>query len=176
MNLINQKYIVELGGIAAIVASLVFVGLELRQSQEIAIAAQYQERSNSGTEFMYNRLESKSELLVHAERLNSRGWPAGFLSDQDKIWLESHSPLEWAEADTWGVISLFIFDNYHFQYQSGYLNEEAWQSIRSQLHSFVANSLFIRNRIVNLGDRWMASFVELCLEMIEEAESENSSD
>ena len=175
MKLINRKNIVELVGIAAIVGSLVFVGLELRQSQEIAIAAQYQERSNSGTEFMYNRLESEFELLRHAERLKSRGWPAGFLSDDDKMWLESHLPLEWAEADTWSAINLFIFDNYHFQYQSGFLNEEAWQSIRSRF-DFIASSLFMRNTIVNRGDRWRASFVELCLEIIEEVESENSSD
>ena len=175
MNLINQKNIVELVGIAAIVASLVFVGLELRQSQEIAIAAQYQERSNSATEFMYNRLESESESLRHAERTKSRGWPTGFLSDDDKMWLESHSPLEWAEADTWSAINLFIFDNYHFQYQSGFLNEEAWQSIRSRFF-FIASSLFMRDTIVNRGDRWRVSFVELCLEMIGEIETENPSD
>ena len=47
MNSTNWKDIVELVGISAIVASLVFVGLELRQSHQIAIAAEYQERATS---------------------------------------------------------------------------------------------------------------------------------
>ena len=38
MKSIGWKAAIELLGIAAIVASLVFVGLELRQSREIAIA------------------------------------------------------------------------------------------------------------------------------------------
>ena len=40
MNTANWKDIVELAGIAAIVASLIFVGIELRQSQRIAYAEQ----------------------------------------------------------------------------------------------------------------------------------------
>ncbi|NIU94561.1 hypothetical protein GWN15_15620 [candidate division KSB1 bacterium] len=43
----DWKEIAELIGTAAIVASLIFVGLELRQSHEIAIAAEYQERASS---------------------------------------------------------------------------------------------------------------------------------
>jgi len=39
----NWKDIAELIGITAIVASLIFVGLQLKQSQEIAMAAQYAE-------------------------------------------------------------------------------------------------------------------------------------
>jgi len=42
----NWKSVVELFGIGAIVASLVFVGLELRQSQNIAVAQLFQENTN----------------------------------------------------------------------------------------------------------------------------------
>ena len=38
MNLFSQKNVAEFGGVVAIVASLIFVGLQLRQSQEIALA------------------------------------------------------------------------------------------------------------------------------------------
>ena len=44
MKSFRLKDSVELVGISAIVASLIFVGMELRQSQEIAIASQYQAR------------------------------------------------------------------------------------------------------------------------------------
>ncbi len=50
MNTTNWKGTAELIGFTAIVASLIFVGLQLKQSQEIAIAAQYQERANAEVE------------------------------------------------------------------------------------------------------------------------------
>jgi kynurenine formamidase len=40
----------QVAGIFALVASLVFVGLQMKQSQEIAIAAQYQERANTAND------------------------------------------------------------------------------------------------------------------------------
>jgi hypothetical protein len=43
----DWKDIAELIGIAAIVASLLFVGLQMKQSQEIAIAAQYHDRADN---------------------------------------------------------------------------------------------------------------------------------
>ncbi len=43
MKTTNWKDIAELIGISAIVASLVFVGLQMKQSQEIAIAETYQQ-------------------------------------------------------------------------------------------------------------------------------------
>ena len=51
MNSTVWKYIAELGGIAAVVASLIFVGLQLRQNQEIALA-----------EISQNALESVVEI------------------------------------------------------------------------------------------------------------------
>ena len=44
VKLNNLKNIFEVVGIAAVVASLIFVGMEIRQSQEIAVASQYQSR------------------------------------------------------------------------------------------------------------------------------------
>ena len=47
----SWKDIAEVFGFAAIVASLIFVGLELRQSQRIAVAAQYQVRTGFNLDF-----------------------------------------------------------------------------------------------------------------------------
>ena len=41
----ERKYIVELVGSTAIVASLIFVGLEMRQSRQIAVADIYQQKT-----------------------------------------------------------------------------------------------------------------------------------
>ena len=62
MQSINWKGLVEIFGISALVASLVFVGLQLQQSQDIAIA-----------ETFLSILDSELEVL-HATNENAEIW------------------------------------------------------------------------------------------------------
>ena len=48
---------IQIIGIFAVVASLVFVGLQLKQSQEIAVAAQYHNRAALAIEINSSKLE-----------------------------------------------------------------------------------------------------------------------
>ena len=66
----NWKDTAELIGIAAIVASLIFVGLQMKQSQDIAIAAQYQSRADTAVEWYISRMASDKMLSTTA------GWIA----------------------------------------------------------------------------------------------------
>jgi len=61
----NWKYFVELVGIAAIVGSLIFVGLQVRQDQQIAIAATFS-----------TAIEATSNLATLIET-NSDTWKKG---------------------------------------------------------------------------------------------------
>jgi hypothetical protein len=61
MKSMNWKVIVETVGIAAIVASLIFVGLQMRQSQEIAIAETFLSILTSEIE-IYNATNEHAEL------------------------------------------------------------------------------------------------------------------
>ena len=51
MKISDWKDTAELIGIAAIVASLIFVGLQMKQSQDIAVAGQNQERQSVAFEY-----------------------------------------------------------------------------------------------------------------------------
>jgi len=51
MKRFNWRDLTEIVGFVAIVASLIFVGMQLMQSQEIAIASQYQERASTAVEY-----------------------------------------------------------------------------------------------------------------------------
>ena len=77
MNHTNWKDIAELLGIGAIVASLIFVGLQIQQDQEIAIAATY------GT-----LAESTANIADLIDR-NAEVWQRGLddeeLSSSDRI-------------------------------------------------------------------------------------------
>ena len=63
----NQwKELADLVGTGAIVASLIFVGLQMRQSHEIAIADQYQSRADAALDFYVARMQSDPALELTA--------------------------------------------------------------------------------------------------------------
>ena len=100
----------ELIGITAIVASLIFVGLQMRQTQVIAQATLYQMRSDSAQEV---RL-----ALIFPEQLQSAISKQG----SDLTLLERQSMNS--------VTSLMLdhFENSHHLYQLGMLPQEQWDS------------------------------------------------
>ncbi len=156
----------ELVGLAAIVVSLIFVGLELRQSQKIALAAQYQARTESGREYFYQSLASDYRIEDLAADIESWEWPAGFLSADETKWLGEHTSAEWAEAAYWSVINLYGFDNYYYQYQSGLLAEEGWLALQFRLRALLQDDPFSRYLIIVTGQDFRESFVTMSRSLI----------
>jgi hypothetical protein len=156
----------ELIGLAAIVVSLIFVGLELRQSQKIALAAQYQARTESGREYFYQSLASDYRINDAAELVESWEWPDGFLSADEIRWLDGHTAAESGEAAYWAVINLYGFDNYYFQFQSGYLSEEAWLGLQTRLRQLLQDDPYARYMIVVTGQEFRESFVTMSKSLI----------
>ena len=68
MKFSEWKDIAELVGLAALVASLVFVGLQLKQSQDIAAATQFQARASATQEFILAHIEADYVPRVPALR------------------------------------------------------------------------------------------------------------
>jgi len=104
-------------GIFAVVASLIFVGLQMKQDQEIALAAQYQARTDSTLNLFGSWIESGYVLPPFRNRVT-----------------ESFTGQDIAQAE-WQWVAL---DNHYFQYQKGFLEENAWQGqLRSaqELHT-----------------------------------------
>ena len=107
MDLAKLSNWVQVVGIFALVASLIFVGLQMKQTQEIALANQYQARSSE--------FQAMSRTGVEAN------WTypplRAFISEQ------------YSAADISAVVWTWAgFDNHHFQFQSGFLTEESWQA------------------------------------------------
>lgn len=130
-------------GIFALVASLIFVGLQMKQTQEIALASQFQARS---TEF-----QALSRTGVEADWTYPPLKP--FISEQ------------YSAADLSAIVwSWAGFDNHHFQFQSGFLTEEAWlaQLVAQQEIYFNCDLRFVyefsktrmRKSIVELVESW----------------------
>ena len=105
---------IQLVGMISIVASLIFVGLEMRQSQMIAQASQQQER----TAYFFNLLGSTSESGV----------------DWQSVVMETNS--DYGEKFTKAEIlrrnifhaHLFTYENDYFQYSQGLMPQEVWEA------------------------------------------------
>ena len=109
----DWKDIAEIAGIGAIVASLVFVGLQMRQSHEIALVTLYQMRADAAREVMVASMES--DILRQAyERMESE--------DEEPTFADEHALYSYMS------ILLNHFENAHFLYLRGFLTEEHWQS------------------------------------------------
>ena len=107
MRSISWKSVAEFVGIGAIVASLVFVGLQLKQSQEIAIAAQYHDRAEASMNLALAHLEADYVPLAFRHGL-SDDISAGDINTFHWLWISQ--------------------DNHYYQYQLGFMAEESWQT------------------------------------------------
>lgn len=112
MKSANWKDFAELIGIAAIVASLIFVGLEMRQTRVIATAAAYQARTDSEVNMvlMFDATYGLREII----RKSRAGEP-----------LNSVEQMNWQRS----LLVRFIYlENVHYQVEIGMLSDEIWRA------------------------------------------------
>ena len=86
MNQEQLKNLVEVIGISAIVASLIFVGLELRQSYQIAITAEYQERAGAVIDIYNTKIQSETALSVVGQPLYEAVRSTDFPEDYRRLY------------------------------------------------------------------------------------------
>ena len=118
-------------GAAGIILSLIFVGIELRQSHDIAVAAQYQDRYESFVETNRSYLQSEHALRYFGKRILARVQSAPYISDELKNWISEQPIEDLAILSIIAQSELKTADNLYYQYQSGFLSEEFWLSYRA---------------------------------------------
>lgn len=111
-----------------VIASLVFVGLQMQQTHEIALSTTYQNRTATAIGMNVGSISSPE-----------------FLLGVSKIYLNRASELTMPEAVAleWHIGSvLMIMENNHVQYQAGYLSEEHWQRNLNEMRCTLSVPLF----------------------------------
>ena len=167
MNKITPRKVVEGVGVVGIIVSLIFVGLQMRQASEIAIAGQYQERTAIAIEYWNTQLQ----LDISMHRIGNA------VAEDWMVFPGLDKGLDATEVGR-TVISVYrllsLFDNLHFQYVSGLLLEPDWIPYREQLmrNLRAPEAQFVVSRYSN--GRWRPSFLELCLNLIEVVKNENT--
>ena len=169
----NQwKDTAELVGIGAIVASLIFVGLQMKQSHEIAIADQCQNRADAALSFYVARMQSDPALELTAIRI-SNSVEAGRVGSAVKQSLEDEGPQIVAMRHLHYRSNITMFDNYHFQFEQGFLPEDAWLGFRRRLKEMLSIDVYAAF-YQQMETHFRSSFRQECAQILREIADETT--
>ena len=113
MKKINLDTWIQLVGMLSVVAGLIFVGIEMRQTQQVALATQQQQRTSALLEIIGSFSESDAPV----------SW-LDFVSENFDMSNERNRALgENAAYQLW-----MVYENDHLQYELGLMDEEIWLS------------------------------------------------
>jgi hypothetical protein len=139
-----------------VIASLLFVGLQLKQDHEIAQSVAYQERSHVASEFYWSI--ATDGVARSAMRKIQDG--------------ETELSTDEAEAALWFWRSgKEILQNSYYQYQNGYLDDEHWDQIRRLIRTYIVHPLV---RSVLLDGNARESFQQMLSEIDAEVRAESA--
>ena len=144
MNTGRFEAILQFIGVLGLIGSLIFVGFELKQSRDIALADIYQQRSAMWLEMQLSRLPAEQYRVAY-----------------DKV---QRDPRELTAEDVSIFEDMFyakltLYENLHFQHQLDLITEEEWAAAVANIRSDF--SLPCRSRWW-LEDRhnWRTSFAD----------------
>jgi len=144
----------EVIGLFSVVASLVFVGLQMKQSHEIAQSQASQARTAMSVETIVSTAENP--LFTSAWAKMQTG--------------EEQSPEEQAATGQYAIAILFAFEDQHYQYISGFLTEQRWQAARVGLQRFMReeSTIPVRHAYERAPERYSEAFQVVVEELIAE--------
>ena len=124
---------------AAIVASLIFVGYQLKQDRDIAIAEAFQVRAIASAEAFRDLASDENAVrgIIRARySVNpDEPMPAGLRPEE----LAEVPAIELFAATLHLLSGIYIWDNSHFQYTHGFLPESHWQRVRKTIEEGLYN-------------------------------------
>jgi MFS superfamily sulfate permease-like transporter len=125
MKKIDINALIQLLGMVGIIISLIFVALEMRQSQMIAQAGQNQERMGAASDMVntLNEVVADFQSLIFENNTDYKG----YLSEEEII-----------QRNLFHIF-LFTYENDHFQYSRGLMPEEVWSAKLSAFAFFYNN-------------------------------------
>ncbi len=130
-------------GLFGVVGSLIFVGLQLKQDREIALSEIWQARTASVIDQISSAASNEMALSAFAKSAGGRLDEITPIEDQAGLWV------------VWG--GMFLWENSHYQYTLGFLPDEHWSRVRSDIKSQLQDP-FWRPKMRDLSTRMRPSF------------------
>ena len=160
----------QIVGMIAVVLSLIFVGLQIKQSQDIAIAAQYQARHDANADVLMAALQSDAALRVWGRGVRASILANPHNSEEFKASAMEMPVEEIAAQHLMALATLKNFDNIYFQYQSGFLGEEMWQAMHLNLKMQLNDpDSSLRSTYLFRPGTWRESFREVVDDILNES-------
>jgi hypothetical protein len=147
MNTSRVRNWLEIIAVFGVISSLIFVGLEMRQSQKIALSAAYQARADSSMNLRMAALQSETLQSASAKLRQGKGY-------------EELTPEEMVVMNGRWNAALVYLENMHFQYLNEFISEEHWQTNRAELTGMLGRNAYLRRRIVENCAVFRESFCE----------------
>lgn len=141
-------------GIFALVASLIFVGLQMKQTQEIALASAYQDRATSSIDRLVAEASSPENTSARAKAKQGD--------------FASISPEEQESRELFFAAYVVMAENHHYQYEAGFLPEDHWARNLAELRCAFTDPM---NRELIANWKFRASFQAVLNDVIAHAES-----
>ena len=132
---------IEIAGIFGVMISLVFVGVQLKQAQDIALSAAYHDRAELSISVRMAPFQSPTLLSALIKR--SQGEE---LSDEESGALNRYINIQ-----------LIYIEDVHYQYEAGFITEDQWESNFSALKNLLSEPAQ-RGRILKARHAASASF------------------
>ena len=112
-------------GMFAVVASLLFVAFEVRQAHKISLSQAYQSRTSLAVEY---------HLAFGANPTTLSAWSKS-TEDLDSMTLEERGALRRQ------LFALYyMYDNIHYQYQQGFVSDEYWAVTQESMKGVMSNA------------------------------------
>ena len=127
MKKISLDTWIQLVGMLSVVAGLIFVGIEMRQTQRVALAAQQQQRAAALIEIIGTFSEANSPL----------SWLDFVSKDFDVSTENSRALGENAAYQLW-----MIYENDYLQYELGLMDNEIWEAKLAAMRYLVSRCQF----------------------------------
>ena len=128
----KTRFSIEIFGAASIVASLIFVGIQLIQDRTVARGAQFDNRAAAGIQMHISRFENDAYIQDVVDRWEHGAARRWFNEDvqafQDRMGISDKGLYRLNLSVRMSAIN---FDNNFYQYQLGLMDEEDWLSIRA---------------------------------------------
>lgn len=127
---LDTKRIVELVGVLAVVASLLFVGMQLQLDRNLALADLYAFRAESFKSDFRAQLESESNMSSMEAAWNRGERPAWWNEDlEENVTTNQIGGIEIHSQILKSTILFYHLDNLYFQAQNGFYDNDLWLSV-----------------------------------------------
>jgi hypothetical protein len=158
----------QIVGLFGVIASLIFVGLQLKQDRDIAIAAAYQARTSSASDSLASIADNPVVIRALAK--------AEYGDPQTLVHIEGFAAELTAEELMAAQMSInsmaTLIDNSYYQYQAGFLPEDHWLAVRNLVKAMISRNPLWRAGLSTRPNNRRPEFNDMMDALLEEIDAE----